>query len=185
MRAIYKRELFSFFSGMMGYVFQAFFLAAIGLYTAIVCLRQGSSNYVNVYFNLSFLFLIIVPILTMRTLSEDRRQKTEQPIRLRKDRVQSPRRREPVVRPEPVRRRMSAARDADDPDAERVQHPPRLAADVAEAEDDRHGPRHASRDGRKGVPRPRRRACRSRRRIMLRLHWMPRILHWICPCPWC
>ena len=78
MSAIYKKELKSFFSNVTGFVFIAFFLAVIGIYAGIICFTQGSPSFEYIYFNVSFVFLIAVPILTMRSFSEERKQKTDQ-----------------------------------------------------------------------------------------------------------
>ncbi len=44
----------------------------------VICLNAGSANFEYVLSNLSFIFLIIVPILTMRVIAEEKRQKTDQ-----------------------------------------------------------------------------------------------------------
>lgn len=78
MGAIYKKELKSYFSNVTGFVFIAFFLVVIGIYAGVINFIQGSSLFEYVYFNISFVFLIAVPILTMRSFSEERKQKTDQ-----------------------------------------------------------------------------------------------------------
>lgn len=78
MFVIYKKELNSYFNGMMGYVFIAFALAVIGVYMTAVNLTQAYPNFEYVLDSVRFLFILLMPILTMRTLSEERRQRTEQ-----------------------------------------------------------------------------------------------------------
>lgn len=78
MLVIYKKELQSYFNGMMGYVFIAFALALIGVYMTAVNLTQGYPNFEYVLDSVRFLFILIMPILTMRSLSEERRQRTDQ-----------------------------------------------------------------------------------------------------------
>lgn len=78
MLVIYKKELQSYFNGMMGYVFIAFALALIGVYLTAVNLTQGYPNFEYVLDSVRFLFILIMPILTMRSLSEERRQRTDQ-----------------------------------------------------------------------------------------------------------
>lgn len=78
MAAIYKKEFRSYFTSMMGYVFVAFVLLVVGIYFS--ALNLGLS-YPLIGYTLSsviFLFLIFVPILTMRSLSEEQRNKTDQ-----------------------------------------------------------------------------------------------------------
>lgn len=78
MRAIFKHELSSHFTGLTGYVFGAFLLLFTGIFTLVVNLAQYSVKFEYVFSGMSFIFLIIVPILTMRALSEERRQRTDQ-----------------------------------------------------------------------------------------------------------
>ncbi len=78
MLVIYKKELNSYFNGMMGYVFIAFALAVIGVYMTAVNFTQAYPNFEYVLDSVRFLFILLMPILTMRTLSEERRQRTDQ-----------------------------------------------------------------------------------------------------------
>ena len=77
MRAILKHELSSYFTGLTAYVFGAFVLLFAGIYTMGYNLRAGYANFEYVLGSMSFVFIVIVPILTMRVLSEERRQKTD------------------------------------------------------------------------------------------------------------
>lgn len=78
MTAIYKNELKSYFTGMTGYVFIAFMLLFAGIYTMGICFTKGFPSFEYVLSNMSFCFFIIVPVLTMRVISEEKRQKTDQ-----------------------------------------------------------------------------------------------------------
>ena len=78
MTAIFKRELRSYFRGMTGYVFIALFLAVLGIYVSAICLNYHSPKFEYIYFNTTFIFLIAVPVLSMRSIAEERRQKTDQ-----------------------------------------------------------------------------------------------------------
>ena len=75
---IYDREFNSSFHSLYGYVFTAFMALVAGIYISGDCLRGGSANFSGVIGSMSFIYLIIIPILTMRVLAEERRQKTEQ-----------------------------------------------------------------------------------------------------------
>jgi ABC-2 type transport system permease protein len=77
MLAILKRELKSYFRSPTGYIFLGFFLALAGVFFALTNLLTGSPNYTGVLSNMTFVFLIAVPILTMRLLSEEQRHKTD------------------------------------------------------------------------------------------------------------
>ncbi len=63
---------------MTGYIFIAFLLLFMGLYTMGVNLMGATPNFEYVFSNVRFMLLITTPILTMRILSEERRQKTDQ-----------------------------------------------------------------------------------------------------------
>lgn len=78
MKAVFKHELSSYFTNVTGYVFGAFLLLFAGIYTMVYNLKSMSANFEYVLGNMSFAFLIIVPILTMRVLSEEKKQKTDQ-----------------------------------------------------------------------------------------------------------
>ena len=78
MTAIYRRELGSYFHGMTAYVFIAFLLVFSGIYTMIYNLNAGYPNFEYVLQAMSIIFLIAIPVLTMRVIAEERRQKTDQ-----------------------------------------------------------------------------------------------------------
>lgn len=78
MKAVYKNELRSYFTGMIGYIFIAFMLLFAGIYMLAINFRSGFPTFEYVLANMSFVFFIIVPVITMRVLSEERRQKTDQ-----------------------------------------------------------------------------------------------------------
>ena len=78
MRAIYERELKAYFQGIMGYLFIAFILLFAGIFVLIVNLAGGQTYFEYVLGNMSFIFLVAIPILSMRVISEERRQKTDQ-----------------------------------------------------------------------------------------------------------
>ncbi|MCD7756260.1 MAG: ABC transporter permease subunit [Firmicutes bacterium] len=78
MKAIFKHELSSYFTSLTGYVFGAFLLLFAGIYMMAYNLNALYTNFEYVMSGMSFVFLVIVPILTMRTLAEERRQKTDQ-----------------------------------------------------------------------------------------------------------
>ena len=78
MKAIYKREVASYFKSMTGYVFLFFVFLIVGIYFYAYNLLNGYPS-MNVTFNsITFVFLLVVPVLTMRVLAEERRQKTDQ-----------------------------------------------------------------------------------------------------------
>ena len=78
MIAIYKRDLKEFFTGMMGYVLLAFFLAVGGLYFTVMNLMSGYPDLSYTLYNNLFVLLVLVPLLTMRSFAEERRARTDQ-----------------------------------------------------------------------------------------------------------
>lgn len=78
MKAVYQRELFSYFNSLSGYIFGAFLLLFAGIYCMVYNLRGAYVNFEFVLTGMCLVFLIIVPVLTMRVLAEERRQKTDQ-----------------------------------------------------------------------------------------------------------
>jgi len=78
MRAIVKRELNSYYKSLTGYIFAAFALLFAGIYVMAINLKGGYANFEYVVNNMAFVFLLCIPILTMRVLAEERRQKTDQ-----------------------------------------------------------------------------------------------------------
>ena len=78
MFAIIKKELKQYFYSMVGFVFLAFFLAIVGLYTWAGNLSQEIGNFEMTLGNMTFIFVILIPILTMRIVAEEKKQKTDQ-----------------------------------------------------------------------------------------------------------
>ena len=78
MGAIFRHELRNYFHSLTAYVFGAFLLAVVGLGSVLYNLQAAVSNFEFVLSFASIIFVVIVPILTMRTLAEERRQRTDQ-----------------------------------------------------------------------------------------------------------
>jgi ABC-2 type transport system permease protein len=78
MSAIFRHELRNYFHSLTAYVFGAFLLAVVGLGSMLYNLQAAVSNFEFVLSFASIIFVVIVPILTMRTMAEERRQRTDQ-----------------------------------------------------------------------------------------------------------
>ena len=76
MLAIYKRELKSYLTSMVGYLFMFFVLLIAGIYFSAYQLTAAYPKFEYTLNAMTFVFLIAVPILTMRVLAEERKQKT-------------------------------------------------------------------------------------------------------------
>lgn len=78
MIAIFKRELRAYFTGVVGYVFLASFLAVSAAVFSFTTLFSMSAD-VTAYFTFMLIFsAVILPILTMKSFSEERKMRTEQ-----------------------------------------------------------------------------------------------------------
>lgn len=78
MTAIYKKELKSYLTSMVGYIFMFFILVMTGIYFTAYNLQSAYPVFGVTLNAVTFIFLIGVPILTMKVLSEERKQKTDQ-----------------------------------------------------------------------------------------------------------
>ena len=78
MIAVWKHELRIYFHSLTAYVFGAFLLAIVGVGAMFYNLEAAVSNFEFVLSFSSLVFVVIVPILTMRVIAEERRQKTDQ-----------------------------------------------------------------------------------------------------------
>lgn len=80
MLAIYKKELKGYFTSFLGYLFLAFLLIFIGIYQYVYNFVMEFANFAYAVSGISTFFLLLVPMLTMRVLAEEKRQKTDQLI---------------------------------------------------------------------------------------------------------
>lgn len=78
MKAIFKKDFRSFFTSLSGFVIVAFTFACLGLYFSGVNLAGGYGDFSYALSNSTFIFLVIVPLLTMRSMVDERKQKTDQ-----------------------------------------------------------------------------------------------------------
>ncbi len=79
MLAIYKKELRTYFTSPIGYIFLAVFLAVNGLLFSFTTIRLGAECSTTQYFTLLMIVLVVVlPLLTMKQFSEERKLRTEQ-----------------------------------------------------------------------------------------------------------
>ena len=78
MIAVYKKELRSYFTHMMGYTFLAVMILAVGIWFSLGNARGMSANFHHALSQTTIFFFILIPALTMRIFSEETRQKTDQ-----------------------------------------------------------------------------------------------------------
>lgn len=78
MKAIYQRELRSYFITMLGWVFIGMFLILTGILFYINTILQGAANVKTLFGLLTTWAVFILPMLTMRLFAEDKKLKTDQ-----------------------------------------------------------------------------------------------------------
>ena len=78
MLAIFKREIRSYFTGVIGYVFLVIFLAVAGAVFSFTTLFSMSSDLTSYYTVMLLFSAIVLPLLTMKSFSEEKKTKTEQ-----------------------------------------------------------------------------------------------------------
>jgi ABC-2 type transport system permease protein len=78
MKAVYKRELNSYFSSMIGYVYTAVVLIFLGLFFMLTNILGQYPYFAGALSSLTIILVFTVPILTMKSIAEERRSKTDQ-----------------------------------------------------------------------------------------------------------
>lgn len=78
MKAVYKRELFSYFTSPIGYIVLAFALLISGFLFVKVNLNMNSTSLVLFFSYLSYVLILMVPLMTMHLWAEERKNKTDQ-----------------------------------------------------------------------------------------------------------
>lgn len=78
MTAVFRHEIRLLFSGLTAYVYGAFSLFAIAIYMMYYNLSIGYANFEYALMGGSFAFIITIPIITMRMIAEEKKQKTDQ-----------------------------------------------------------------------------------------------------------
>lgn len=78
MIVVLKHELSNYFHSLTAYIFGAFLLAFVGIGAMIYNIQQAVANFEYVLNFVSLVFVVIIPVLTMRVIAEERKQKTDQ-----------------------------------------------------------------------------------------------------------
>lgn len=79
MFAIYKKEMHTYMHTSAGYTFMAMFLAVSGVLFGLMCLELYKTSDVSMYFQfLMFAYVVLLPLLTMKSFAEEKRTRTEQ-----------------------------------------------------------------------------------------------------------
>ena len=78
MIAIMKKELRAYFNSIIGWLFIAFFLAFVGLYVFLYNFLNQSAFIGYALSSVSLIFALLVPMVTMRIIAEENKQRTYQ-----------------------------------------------------------------------------------------------------------
>ena len=78
MTAVLKRELSGYFHSLTAYIFSAFLLAFVGIGAMLYNIQSAVANFEYVLSFVCLGFVIVIPILTMRVIAEEKKQKTDQ-----------------------------------------------------------------------------------------------------------
>ena len=80
MTAIFKRELSSYFNSVIGYLVLAVFYFFAGTFFYVYCLYYDNSSLSNVFSSMLLVNVFLVPLVTMKSFSEEKRRKTDQAL---------------------------------------------------------------------------------------------------------
>ena len=75
MKAIFKREVKSYFTGMIGWVVAAVSLFFLGLYYTNRNLLYASSDFASVLYTMTMILLFLLPAISMRSFAEERKNR--------------------------------------------------------------------------------------------------------------
>ena len=80
MSAIFKRELSSYFNSVVGFLVLAVFYFFSGVFFYVYCLYYDSSSMSLVFSSMSIVNVFLIPLITMKSFSEEKRRKTDQAL---------------------------------------------------------------------------------------------------------
>lgn len=78
MGAIFRREVLGYFTSPIGYIFLAAFYAFSAFFFTTSSIQNGSTDMNTMFSQLMLILVVLIPILTMRTMAEDKKSKTDQ-----------------------------------------------------------------------------------------------------------
>lgn len=78
MRAVFKKEFLSYFHSVTGWLFMAFTVCFFAMYSSVYSFAYGTPYIAYSFDAVLILFFITVPLLSMRIMADERRQKTDQ-----------------------------------------------------------------------------------------------------------
>jgi len=76
--AIFKKDFSSYFTSTLGYIVIALYVLFSGYFFWSMCLVSSRNELVNVISNMSYVIFFLVPLITMKSFAEEKKQKTDQ-----------------------------------------------------------------------------------------------------------
>ena len=80
MIAIFKKDFTSYFTSTLGYIVLGLYVMFSGFFFWSMCLVSGRDELLGVINNMSYATLFLVPLITMKSFAEEKRQKTDQAL---------------------------------------------------------------------------------------------------------
>ena len=80
MLAIFKKELSSYFNSTLGYIILALYLLFSGFFFWMICFNGSLNALVNVVNYMLYVVFFLVPLITMKSFAEEKRQHTDQAL---------------------------------------------------------------------------------------------------------
>lgn len=80
MKAIFKRDFSSYFTSTLGYIILGLYLMLSGFFFWLVCYLNGYNSLVDVINSMLYVVFFLVPLVTMRSFAEEKRQRTDQAL---------------------------------------------------------------------------------------------------------
>lgn len=80
MLAIFKRDFFSYFTSTLGYIVIALYLLLSGFFFWMICYFSQYNSLVDVINNMLYVVFFLIPLITMKSFAEEKRQRTDQAL---------------------------------------------------------------------------------------------------------
>lgn len=80
MGAILKKELGSYFNSAVGYVVLGIYYFFAGLFFYVYCIQNNSKDMANMFSSMFMITVLVIPIITMKSFSDEKKQKTDQAL---------------------------------------------------------------------------------------------------------
>ncbi len=80
MLAIFKKDFTSYFTNTLGYIVLGMYLLLSGFFFWLVCFQSAYNSLVDVINSMLYVVFFLLPLVTMKSFAEEKRQKTDQAL---------------------------------------------------------------------------------------------------------